>query len=43
LPLKYKLFDNPFMQAEVGGEKMIIQYKGEKLILDVKNAQMNYK
>jgi hypothetical protein len=39
-PLKYKLYDNPFMQAEVGGEKLTIKYKDKKLILDVKNAKM---
>ena len=37
-PLKYKLFDSPYIQSEIGSEKMTIQYKGEKLVLDLKNV-----
>jgi hypothetical protein len=31
-PLNYKLFDNPFMQSEVGSGSMTISYKNKKFI-----------
>jgi hypothetical protein len=37
-PLKYKLFDSPYIQSEIGSEKMTIQYKEERLVLDLKNV-----
>ncbi|MBI5471378.1 MAG: hypothetical protein HY961_03445 [Ignavibacteriae bacterium] len=37
---KTKLFDSPFLHAEVGSEMLTMTYKGEKRILDFKNLKI---
>jgi hypothetical protein len=37
---KTKLFDGPFLSAEVGSEKLTITYKTKKLILDFKAVKV---
>jgi hypothetical protein len=39
-PRNYKLFDSPFVQSDVGSNKMEINYKNKKLILDLKNIKI---
>ncbi len=35
-----KLFDSPFLQAEVGSEMLTMTYKGQKRVLNFKNLQI---
>jgi len=37
---KTKLFDGPFINADVGSEKMTITYKNKKLVLDFKAVKI---
>jgi hypothetical protein len=37
---KTKLFDGPFLNAEVGSEKLTITYKTRKLVLDFKAVKI---
>ncbi len=37
---KTKLFDGPFINAEVGSEKMTMTYKNKKLVLDFKTVKI---
>lgn len=39
-PLTYKLFDNPFMQSDVGSELLTIRYNDKKVLLDSRNAKI---
>ncbi|MBI3004325.1 MAG: hypothetical protein HYY49_02790 [Ignavibacteriales bacterium] len=36
----YKLFDGPFLKADVGSEKLTIQYKKSKRVLDFKSLRI---
>jgi hypothetical protein len=36
----YKLFDGPFLKAEVGSEQLTIQYKKSKRVLDFKSLKI---
>jgi hypothetical protein len=37
---KTKLFDSPFLQADVGSEMLTLTYKDQKRVLDFKNVRI---
>jgi hypothetical protein len=43
IPENYKLFNSPYIQSEIGSQKMELKYKNKMLILDLKNAKITEK